>query len=82
MLALPVEPVRGTALLTLLVMMGGAASMRRMTDANVWYGLAYPLAALVLIYIILRSTWRTYRQNGIVWRGTFYRWGKLRKGVV
>jgi len=41
MLALPVEPVRGTALLILLVMMGGAASMRRMTDAM--SGMVWPI---------------------------------------
>lgn len=46
------------------------------------YGLAFPLAALVVIYIILRSMAFTYRQGGIVWRGTKYPLDELRKGVV
>jgi len=81
-LAIPVSPARWLAALTLLVMMFGASAMRRLTDAGPWYGLAYPLGALVLMYVILRSAWRAYRQNGIIWRGTFYPLDKLRKGVV
>jgi polyferredoxin len=35
-----------------------------------WYGLAYPLGALMTLYIILRSTWRGGRR--VEWRGRTY----------
>jgi glycosyltransferase involved in cell wall biosynthesis len=46
------------------------------------YGLAFPLAGLVVIYITFRSMLFTYRQGGIKWRGTFYPLDELRRGVV
>lgn len=36
-----------------------------------WYGLAYPLGALMALYIILRSIWRGGRR--VEWRGRVYR---------
>jgi glycosyltransferase involved in cell wall biosynthesis len=81
-LVLPGWPTRLMALTTLAVMTLAAGAMRRITEANAAYGLGYPLASLILIYIILRSTWRTYRQHGIIWRGTLYPLEELRKGVV
>ncbi|HLV81762.1 MAG TPA: glycosyltransferase family 2 protein, partial [Chthonomonadaceae bacterium] len=81
-LFLPSAPARLLGAGTLLLMVAGAAAMRRTTQAAAGYGLAYPVAGLILIYIILRSTWRAYRQNGIVWRGTLYPLEALRKGVV
>jgi hypothetical protein len=46
------------------------------------YGLAFPLAGLVIIYIILRSMFFTFRQGGVIWRGTHYSLEELRRGVV
>ena len=34
------------------------------------YGLAYPLGALMALYIVLRSTWRGSRR--VEWRGRVY----------
>ncbi|MBI4565774.1 MAG: glycosyltransferase [Planctomycetes bacterium] len=45
-------------------------------------GLGFPLAGPIFAYIVLRSMMITYRQGGIVWRGTLYPLGELRKGVV
>jgi len=73
---------RALALATIGVMVVAAGVMRRVTQASPWYGLGYPLASLILIYIIMRSMWRTYRQHGIIWRGTLYPLEELRKGVV
>lgn len=81
-LFLPFGPARAMAASTLLTMTAGAAAMRRVTQASAWYGLAYPLACVIFIYIILRSTWRAYRQHGIVWRGTLYPLEELKRGVV
>jgi len=36
-----------------------------------WYGLAYPVGAVMALYIILRSTWRGGRR--VEWRGRIYR---------
>jgi hypothetical protein len=49
--------------------------------SGVW-GLAFPLAALVMLYIVIRSTWLTYRRGGVLWRGTLYPLEELRRGVV
>lgn len=46
------------------------------------FGLAFPLGTLVIYYIIYRSILYTYRQGGIVWRGTHYALADLRKGIV
>jgi len=78
----PVAPARCLAVGTLLAMVGGAYAMRRVTDADARYGLAYPLAGLMVIGIIMRSTWVTLRQRGIVWRGTSYPLDELKRGIV
>jgi hypothetical protein len=78
----PVAPARLLALGTLLAMVGGAYTMRRLTDAGALYGLAYPVAGLIVIGVILRSTWVTLRQRGIMWRGTCYALDELKRGVV
>jgi len=47
--------------------------------ARWWHALLLPFAGAVMVYIILRSTWKTVRQGGIYWRDTFYSLGELRK---
>jgi cellulose synthase/poly-beta-1,6-N-acetylglucosamine synthase-like glycosyltransferase len=81
-LAVPVVPARWLAAFTLLAMVAGAHTLHRITDADARYGLAYPVAALVLIGIVMRSTWMTLRQRGIVWRGTRYPLDELKRGLV
>lgn len=46
------------------------------------YALTQPLGALLLCYMILRSTVITLWQRGVTWRGTFYPLEELKKGVV
>jgi hypothetical protein len=46
------------------------------------YGLTLPLGAVLLAYMVLRSTVVTLRQGGIVWRDTFYPLEDLRRGLV
>ena len=75
-------PARWMSLGAVFAMLTGASAMRRTSGANFAFGLVYPLAALLLAYIILRSAWRTYRQGGIVWRGAHYSLEELRKGIV
>lgn len=81
-LIIPVPAARWLAGGVMLAMAAGAQAMRRVTDADAWYGLAYPLAAVVLIAMIIRSTWVTLWNRGIVWRGTRYALEELRRGVA
>src|SRR6202171_4436470 len=46
------------------------------------YCLTHPLGALFFAYMLLRSTFVTLRQRGIVWRGTFYPLEDLKRGAV
>jgi hypothetical protein len=41
-----------------------------------------PLVALIVCWMIVRSTFVTLRQGGIFWRGTFYPIEELKRGVV
>ena len=46
-----------------------------------WAGLFFPLAGVLLVFIMLRSCWLGMRRGGIVWRGTFYSLEELRAAV-
>ncbi|MCC2671120.1 MAG: hypothetical protein K0Q72_3591 [Armatimonadetes bacterium] len=46
------------------------------------YALAWPLAVLLFLFIIVRSGILTERQRGIYWRGTFYPLEELRRGML
>jgi Glycosyl transferase family 2 len=46
------------------------------------WGLSVPIGALIFVWMLVRSTIVTRWQGGIVWRGTFYRLGELKKGMV
>jgi glycosyltransferase involved in cell wall biosynthesis len=46
------------------------------------YALTHPLGALLMIYMLLRSTVVTLKQGGIIWRDTFYPLDELKRGVV
>jgi Glycosyl transferase family 2 len=46
------------------------------------YALTYPIGALIMSWMLLRSTVVTLWQGGVTWRGTFYPIDELRRGVV
>lgn len=50
--------------------------------ASPLYAFTHPLGALLLSYMLLRSTAVTLWQGGIVWRGTFYPLDELKRGAV
>jgi glycosyltransferase involved in cell wall biosynthesis len=83
-LALPF--VRGWA----LVFAGIAAGLAMLAhagaaienDVSPLYGLTHPIGALILTWMLARSTIVTLRQGGIIWRGTFYPIEELKRGAV
>ncbi len=52
------------------------------SDVGPWYFFLHPVATLLLIYTMLRSTLFTLWRGGVDWRGTFYPLEELRKGLV
>jgi glycosyltransferase involved in cell wall biosynthesis len=70
---------RFPAALILLAVASTYALYARRSGISVWYVLAFPFAALVMIYAILRSTFFALRQGGVIWRGTFYPLTELRR---
>ena len=62
-----------------LILTTGAA---RGIGASPAYGLTFPLGALVICWMLLRSTVVTLWQGGVTWRGTFYPIEELKRGVV
>jgi GT2 family glycosyltransferase len=51
-------------------------------DESPLYAVTQPLGALIVCWMIVRSTFVTLRQGGIFWRGTFYPIEELKRGVV
>jgi hypothetical protein len=56
---------------------------RRFADPNdiatMLWALTFPVAALVFVYAMVRSTVLTLVRGGVVWRGTFYPLSELRE---
>lgn len=49
------------------------------TDGKWWHALLIPFAGLVMVYVIVKSTFLTIRQGGIYWRDSFYPLSELKK---
>ena len=54
----------------LLVLLLGAISWG--SRGRIWIAIGYPIAAVIFVFILVDSTWRTLSRGGIEWRGTFY----------
>jgi Glycosyl transferase family 2 len=59
-----------------------AAGAAKGIGASPAYGLTYPIGALIICWMLLRSTAVTLWQGGVTWRGTFYPIEELKRGVV
>ncbi len=46
------------------------------------YALTQPIGAILVAWMILRSTYVTLKNDGVSWRGTFYSLNDLRRGMV
>lgn len=64
-------------LLTLVITLCSAVYGRKFGAAR-WAGLACPLGALLIAWVMLRAAWLTERRGGVRWRETFYPLTELR----
>lgn len=53
----------------------------RISGFSAWYAVLFPVGALLMIVALLRSMVVTWRQGGVLWRGTFYSLEELRKNA-
>ena len=74
--------IRGLAAVSVLIALCFHIGVDVVMRISPLYCLTVPLGALVMSYMVLRSTAITLRQGGIVWRGTFYPLDDLRRGLV
>jgi hypothetical protein len=70
------------AVAAVMIMLALHAGVDVVMRVSPLYALTFPLGALMLAYMLLRSTVVTLRQGGIVWRGTFYKLEELKRGAV
>jgi len=70
------------ALVAVAIMLAFHAGVDVVMRVSPLYALTFPLGALILAYMLLRSTVVTLRQGGIFWRGTFYALEELKRGAV
>lgn len=69
----------GISVLIVLCMHAGVDIVMR---ASPLYCFTVPIGAVLVAYMLLRSTVYTLRQGGIIWRGTFYPLEALKRGAV
>lgn len=55
-----------------LLIVATVADSARFHNSRTWLAVGYPLASLLLVYILLRTMLLNLVQGGIRWRGTFY----------
>lgn len=58
------------------------AGMSRKSGIPVYYFFLHPISTVLFVYTLLRSTFVTLAQQGVVWRGTKYPLEELRRGLV
>jgi hypothetical protein len=74
-----IRMLAGIAVAMALLFHAGVAYTMRVSPL---FALTHPLGAVLLGYMLLRSTIITLKQGGIVWRETFYPLDELKRGVV
>lgn len=82
MLALGSGPVAVVGAVTIACQLLVHTIASRETDAPWYAGVCYPLAAMLMAWILFRTLALNLWQGGIVWRGTFYPLSELRRNRV
>jgi glycosyltransferase involved in cell wall biosynthesis/predicted outer membrane lipoprotein len=67
------------ALLSILALYFGMAAH---SAVRPYYFLLHPVATLFFMYILIRSMLHTFKNGGVIWRGTLYPLDELKKGLV
>jgi glycosyltransferase involved in cell wall biosynthesis len=74
--------VRLLALVAVIMVLSLHVGVDIVQRVSLWYCLSVPLGAVLISYMLLRSTAYTLKQGGIIWRGTFYPLDALKRGAV
>jgi glycosyltransferase involved in cell wall biosynthesis len=72
-------PTRTPAVLTFIAVVWAYHLMSSRSSISTWNALFFPFGALIFVFALLRSMLVTFRQGGVIWRGTFYPLSELRK---
>jgi GT2 family glycosyltransferase len=75
-------PTRAPAVLTFIAVAWAYRLMSHRSSISTWNALFFPLSALVFVFALLRSMLITFKQGGVIWRGTFYPLAELRKNAA
>jgi glycosyltransferase involved in cell wall biosynthesis len=67
------------ALMSMLLIYVG---MSRRSAIPPYYFVLHPISTILFSYTVLQSMLLTYKQGGVVWRGTLYPLDELKKGLV
>lgn len=76
------EGTRLQAILTVGALLWVYRLIGRHTGISTIYALLAPYGAALMAFALLRSAYRTLRQGGITWRGTFYSLAQLKKSTA
>ncbi len=71
--------MRGATVVVMVMLIMLYRYYRQFTGIPLWYAFTFPLAALLLLYAVLRSMVLTLLRGGVMWRGTLYPLAELRK---
>ena len=74
-------PTRVPAILTLAAVAYAYRLLSRTSSISTWNALFFPFGALIFAFALLRSMLITFKQGGVIWRGTFYSLAELRKNA-
>jgi len=67
------------ATLTLIAIASLYTLSSRHSRVSPWYSALFPVATVLILYSLIRSTAVTLAKGGVTWRGTFYPLAELRK---
>jgi len=70
------------AVLTIVAIVALYKLSSRHSRISAWYAILFPAGAALFLYSLMRSAFTTLRAGGVMWRGTFYPLGELRKNIT